>query len=158
MQALSESLLPVLVQLAAVALTAIVVAARTGVSTWLRGHVKNQTAQAAAQRLNEAVWSVVEEVEQTVAKEMRRNAADGKLTEAERRHLAAIALQRLKEEIGDWLGLGKLLGWDAGRTVINMQGRIESAVSTRKLAAKASALPLDVPTAGIIGTLTGGEP
>lgn len=89
------------------------IAALSGaLAKWLLNKSKHQAVNTVLQKLNHAVWIVVLEIEETMAKEFRKDSEDGKITEDEKARLKQLAMLKLKKyvsfpEIIRVFGLGK---------------------------------------------------
>lgn len=121
----------------AVALSPVIVALVGMLAAYLakmiKGKVDNQLVEKGLLMLNDGVWTVVKEMEQTMASEFKKAAADGKLTDDEKRALKSAALMKLKsfvslDELARLLGLGK----DAGAVENLIDSKVEAAVHDLK--------------------------
>lgn len=88
----------------------------TGLIAWggklirdlIKSKIENETIESVLTRVNEVVFSTVEELEQTLKKEWKKAAADGKITDKEKQELKDIAISKIKKRLGDkTLGLLK---------------------------------------------------
>jgi signal transduction histidine kinase len=95
----------------------------------IKGKVKQQLLAMAMGKLNEMVWTVVKDLEQTLASEFKKAAADGKLTDAE--NLKELALKKLKSYLS-FDELGKLLGLSSNAAESFVSSKVEAAVSDLK--------------------------
>lgn len=99
---------------------------------FVRRRVKNDTVQGMLIRLNDAVAVAVGEVGQTVVPELKRAAADGRLTEAEAVMLRGMAVDRVKKILSE-------RGVSEAQKVLQIEdfedwitARIEAAVADKK--------------------------
>ncbi len=70
------------------------------VANWLRARVKNEYAQGALLRLEDAVLTVVKELEQTITADLREAASDGKIDSDEAKKILVTAVDRVKAYLG----------------------------------------------------------
>lgn len=83
-------------------------------------------------KLNDIVWHVVLELEQTIVAGLREANADGKITEEEIKKIKKMALQKIRSFIS-FQEIAKVLGFASEENVEEfVQGRIESSVMTLK--------------------------
>jgi hypothetical protein len=108
---------------------------------FIMAKAKNQAVQMVLLKIENMVFTVVREMEQTVMDEIRKASADGVITDAEKRAIKEAALGKLKSylnfsEIARILGLGSS---DKAQALI--ESKIESAVQQVKQE-KSAGLPL----------------
>jgi hypothetical protein len=117
------------------ALGSLLVALLAWLTTWvtslIRAKVKNTYLEGVLVRTNDAVLTAVKMVAQTYVDEVRKAAADGALTDAEK----AAAKQKAVAAAKAYLGpqgldsLVKILGLDGGSLDAYLAGKIEAAVA-----------------------------
>ncbi len=101
----------------------------------IQAHVSNHAAQTALLRLNDAVFDVVRDVEQTVVAAAKDASEDGKLDAADVAAIKAAALGKLKSYLGPKgiAELVKMLGTPSQTAVDTMlASKIEAAVHDLK--------------------------
>lgn len=105
-------------------------------ANWLKAKTKNEYLSGALVRLNDAVFSAVKEVEQTVVGAIRRAKADGKITDEEKAEIKAKAIAAVKSYLGakGLLELAKVLGLDGAALDALIGAKIEGAVHDMKTA------------------------
>ncbi len=100
------------------------------VGKWLGASTDNEYAKGVLLRLNDAVFSTVMQLEQTLVAELKAANADGKLTADERKRVRDVAIDLVRDQIGP-KGLekaAKVLGLDM-RIDEFISGRVESEVA-----------------------------
>lgn len=106
---------------------------------WLLGkllarYISNKTLRDLLTRLGWEVRAVVLEVHQTWAEDIKKGKADGKLTEEEKAHAKALALSKLKENLGKKgiARLAKVLGLHIDALDSWLGNKIEATVAELK--------------------------
>lgn len=99
-------------------------------TTFIHGKVKNEYLEGVLLRLDDAVLTVVKDLEQTIVREIKRASADGKIPVEERRRIKDMALAKLKSYLGP-KGLQllvKVLGLSGSALDAFLVSKIEAAV------------------------------
>lgn len=110
---------------------------------WIQAQTGNTKLAQAMLRLADTINTVVAEVEQTVVPEMRSRAASGKLGAADMAAIKQVAVNKVKQYLGD-NGLNILSSYlklDETGTLDFIAGKIEAAVLTMKSSQATPALP-----------------
>lgn len=141
-QIFQEQILPQLVVIGSILLSAIVVYAKTAVGKWIKGKVENQAIEGALLWVNEAVFDEVAAASQTSVRELKRALADGKITPEEYK----MALEKVKSGVIKSLKdktLGRLLGSGVaattGEAISMIEAKVEAAVPKTKAIQNAAA-------------------
>jgi hypothetical protein len=132
---MSESLVQVFGDVAVI-LTPIIGAAITALAGFIAKLIhekaKNQLVQTALTKLNHAVWTVVLEVEETMAKEFKKAAADGKLTDEEKQKLKDAAADKLKNYLS-FGELSRIFGFGGSEKAAEfVASKVEAVINERK--------------------------
>jgi hypothetical protein len=111
-------------------LAPIVVAGLTWLSAKLaqliQAKVKNEYLRGMLVRLDEAVFTAVKDLQQTVVDAIKAATADGKITEVEKQRIKQAAIDNVKSHLGT-KGLAEL-GQILGLTITSVEGLIASKV------------------------------
>jgi len=111
-------------------LAPIVVAGLTWLSAKLaqliQAKVKNEYLRGMLVRLDEAVFTAVKDLQQTVVDAIKAATADGKITETEKQRIKQAAIDNVKSHLGT-KGLAEL-GQILGLTITSVEGLIASKV------------------------------
>lgn len=105
----------------------------------ITAHTSNAYVQGVLLRLNDAVWTAVAEVEQTMVKALKAGTLDGKLTTTGAENAKAAAVATIKEHLGPQgiADLGTILGITGPAIDAFLGKRVDAAVG----AAKSPAVP-----------------
>lgn len=141
---LLEQVMPHLVELAGTLLMGALTWAGVAVKNLIATKVQNEAVKGVLTRLDDAVFAVVKELEQTVAAGLREAAADGKITPEEVAKIKQAALDKVKSYVGP-KGLDTALAVlglkDASALDALISGRVEAAVHDVKAAKETPAVP-----------------
>jgi hypothetical protein len=105
----------------------------------IRSKVDNEYLRGALVRLDDAVFTAVKELQQTVVAEVKAASADGKIDDAERTRIKDVAIANVKSYLGP-KGLGvlaELLGLSGGTLEQFLGSRIEAAVHDLRVTERA---------------------
>lgn len=120
-----------------------------------RSKVANEYLRGALVRLDDAVFTAVKELQQTVVAEVKAASADGKIDDAERRLIKDAAVANVKSYVGP-KGLGVLaqvLGLSGGTLEQFLGSRVEAAVHDLRVTERAVAATATVTKPGSSGAL-----
>jgi hypothetical protein len=95
-----DSIRPYLVDFGVLIVTSIVAWASKGISLFIRSKVDKSVWESALLKINEIVFTTVEDILQTTVKDLKSAAEDGKLTHEEGAKLKQLALARVKAVLG----------------------------------------------------------
>jgi len=100
------------------------------IAAFINTRVKNEKVRAGLQRLDDAVFTAVREVEQVLVVSLKTASADGTLTATERVEVKDAALQAVRGYFGSkgWLELGSVLGLSSDELERALAARVEGAV------------------------------
>ena len=100
------------------------------IAAFINTRVKNEKRRAALQRLDEAVFVAVREVEQVLVVSLKNASVDGALTQAERAEVKGAAANAVRAYLGakGWSELGSLLGLSDDELERVLAARVEAAV------------------------------
>ena len=112
-------------------------------ATLIRSKVDNEYLRGALVRLDDAVFTAVKELQQTVVAEVKAASADGKIDDAERTRIKDAAIANVKSYLGaKGLGvLAELLGLSGGTLEQFLGSRIEAAVHDLRVTERAVTAP-----------------
>jgi hypothetical protein len=147
MKALIASIAPQLIEGIGAVFAAIVTMACYRLSGYIKAHTKNARVQGILLRLNDATFTAVSALEQTVVATAKAQTASGMLTRSAASAVKAAALENIKTHLGPQ-GLGELkaiLGVQDVDLDAFIAARIESSVLTMPVAIDHVAAPLAVP-------------
>lgn len=96
----------------------------------VRAKVKNEYLKGVLVRLDDAVFTAVKELQQSVVDEIKRASADGKITDEEKRRIKEKALTTVKSHLGNkgLAELAKILGLNGGGLDGLLSSKVEAAV------------------------------
>jgi hypothetical protein len=105
------------------------------IATWINAKTKNEYLKGVLLRLNDAVLAAVRETEQTVVTQLKAAAADGKLTDDEKRDVKRAAFESVKAHFGSKgvAEVGQVLGLSEDALEKMIGARLEAAVHDMKL-------------------------
>jgi hypothetical protein len=132
MKNLLETIAPYLLDAFATVFGAILLLASARASTWIKAHAKNAQVEGILLRLNDATYTAVGAVEQTVVAAAKGSQVNGQLTEAAATAAKQAALAEIKSHLGP-KGIAELktiLGVQPGDLASFLSSRVESAVQT----------------------------
>lgn len=100
------------------------------IASFVNARVKNEKVRAGLQRLDDAVFTAVREVEQVLVTSLKTASADGTLTAAERAEVKDAAIKAVRGYMGakGWLELGSVLGLSNDELERSLAARVEGAV------------------------------
>jgi len=100
------------------------------VASFINTRVKNEKVRAALQRLDDAVFTAVREVEQVLVASLKSASDDGTLTTAERAEVKDAAIKAVRAYMGakGWTELGSVLGLSSDELERALAARVEGAV------------------------------
>lgn len=131
-----------------------------GLLTWIgvlignliKARVENEYLRGTLSRLNDTVWTVVKDVQQTLVNGIKIANADGRITPEETAKIRAAALASLKSYLGvaGLAAIGKVLGLDPAAVDNFLLSKVEAAVHDlrndgRLFASAAAAVPVGPP-------------
>ena len=121
---------------------------------YITAHVKNTYLKNALVRLDDAVFSAVKELEQTLVAEVKASSGDGKLSAADRDRIKRAAMDKVKSYLGmkGIAEIATILGLSPEALDGVIGTRIEAAVHDVRAATAAIAAKAPAPT-----TLAGGS-
>jgi len=96
-----KELLPQIIDLMIPVAIALLAWLSASATRWINSKVKNEYLRGALERLNDAVYTAVKASEQTLVKELREAAKDGKITKDEAEEIKKRAVDSAKAYIGD---------------------------------------------------------
>lgn len=133
---MSDDLLYKLIEILAPILMAALTYAAARLSLYIQAKTKNEWLKGALVRLDDAVVTVVREIQQTVVDAIKAANADGKITPAEITEIKEAALKAVKTHLGTkgLLELAKILGLSDGALDGLITSKIEAAVHDLKAA------------------------
>jgi hypothetical protein len=146
---LVSELVPKLVEAALLLLGAFLAWSRGGISTLIQNKVGAGTKQNALLWVNEVVFAVVAEAQQTIVSELKKDYADGKITKEELTKSLAEVKRRVLAKTRD-LTFGRLLdafGLDFKGADTYLNAKVESAVFALKDSAPQPQQDLTLPLA-----------
>lgn len=96
----------------------------------IKAKVKNEYLRGVLVRLDEAVFTAVKELQQTVVDAIKEATADGKITEAEKQRIKQAAIDNVKSHLGPkgLEELGHILGLGSGSVDGLIASKVEAAV------------------------------
>ena len=121
-------------------LSPILLAALTWVAAkaaqYIQAKVKNEYLRGVLVRLDDAVLTVVREVQQVTVEAIKSGSADGKLTPDERARVKQAAIDSVKSHLGmkGIAELAKILGLEGGAVEKLLSTRVEAAVHDLRIA------------------------
>lgn len=100
------------------------------VASFINTRVKNEKVRAGLQRLDDAVFTAVREVEQVLVVSLKTASDDGTLTAAERAEVKDAAIKAVRSYMGakGWVELGSVLGLSNDELERALAARVEGAV------------------------------
>lgn len=106
----------------------------------IRARVQNEFLRGVLVRLDDAVFTAVKDLQQTVVDEIKAASADGKISAAERQRIKVAAVTNVKSHLGPKgvVELGRILGLGAGALDGLMGSKVEAAVHDIRAAANGS--------------------
>ena len=124
---------------------------------YITAHVKNTYLKNALVRLDDAVFSAVKELEQTVVAEAKATNSDGKLTAADRDRIKRAAMDKVKSYLGmkGLAEIGTILGLSPEGLAGVLGTRIEAAVHDVRAVTNAIASKVPAPVAAALGGSAG---
>ena len=124
---------------------------------YITAHVKNTYLKNALVRLDDAVFSAVKELEQTVVAEAKATNSDGKLTAADRDRIKRAAMDKVKSYLGmkGLAEIGTILGLSPEGLDGVLGTRIEAAVHDVRAVTNAIASKVPAPVAAALGGSAG---
>lgn len=104
-------------------------------ASYINSKIKNEYLRGVLVRLDEAVVTVVKDLQQTVVEEIKASNIDGKIPDAEKRRIKETALANLKSYLGakGIKMLAQVLGFNGCSLDGFLSSKIESAVHDLKL-------------------------
>lgn len=104
--------------------------AATKLAFFIQARIKNEYLRNALVRLEDAVFTAVKELDQTVVAEIKAASADGKITDDEKKRIKEKALASVKSHIGTkgLSELAKVLGLESGALDGFLSSKVEAAV------------------------------
>lgn len=108
----------------------------------IRAKVKSEYLRGALVRLDDAVFTAVKDLQQSVVEEIKAASADGKITEDEKKRIKEKALASVKSHLGT-KGLSELatvLGLDGGAIEGFLSSKVEAAVHDLRRATTANGM------------------
>jgi hypothetical protein len=109
----------------------------------IRAKVKSEYLRGALVRLDDAVFTAVKDLQQSVVEEIKAASADGKITEDEKKRIKEKALASVKSHLGT-KGLSELatvLGLDGGAIEGFLSSKVEAAVHDLRRASAVNGAP-----------------
>ena len=106
----------------------------------IRAKVKSEYLRGALVRLDDAVFTAVKDLQQSVVEEIKAASADGKITDEEKKRIKEKALASVKSHLGT-KGLSELatvLGLDGGAIEGFLSSKVEAAVHDLRRATTAN--------------------
>lgn len=110
------------------------------VAALIQARVKNEHLRGVLVRLEDAVFTAVKDVQQSVVDEIKAASADGKISASERQRIKGAAVGNVKSYLGPKgvAELGRVLGLGAGALDGLIASKVEAAVHDIRAAANGS--------------------
>lgn len=109
----------------------------------IRAKVRSEYLRQVLVRLDEAVFTAVKDLQQSVVEEIKAASADGKITDEEKKRIKERALASVRSHLGakGISEVGAILGLDAGALDGFLSSKVEAAVHDLRRAATANGAP-----------------
>ena len=109
----------------------------TRVAALIQARVTNEYLRRVLIRLDDAVFTAVKDLQQTVVAEIRIASADGKISDVDRRRIKAAAIANVKSHLGakGIAEMGRILGLGNGALDGLIGSKVEAAVHDIRVAA-----------------------
>jgi len=113
----------------------------------IRAKVRSEYLRQVLVRLDEAVYTAVKDLQQSVVEEIKAASADGKITDEEKKRIKERALASVRSHLGakGLSEVGTILGLDAGALDGFLSSKVEAAVHDLRRAATANGVPAREP-------------
>lgn len=109
----------------------------------VRAKVKNEYLKGVLVRLDDAVFTAVKDLQQTVVDQIKAASADGKITDDEKKEIKRRALEAVKAHLGvkGLSEVGTILGLGGGAVESLLSSKVEAAVHDLRRATPAAPKP-----------------
>lgn len=109
----------------------------------IRAKVQNEYLKGVLVRLDDAVFTAVKDLQQSVVEEIKAASADGKITDDEKRQIKERALASVKSHLGTkgLAEIAKVFGLEGGALETLLSSKVEAAVHDLRRTAPLAAAP-----------------